>query len=141
MKGLNQHIDTAFSQAIKTLALKFKCKKNEAVLYLQFMERESKIFFYAKGTKLKQINFSQIIGSKMIGLGVTVEKLYLALHWLKSANQRQFKAEDKRISFLLFNTRLKNMALVGVCIDGKHILSYKLSDILEQFESKEQQLN
>ena len=141
MNTLKQNIDIAFSQTVSVLSEKFKRKHKDSALYLQFLERESKLFFYSKGHKPAPICFTQMMSSKMIGLGLTVEKVYMAMQWLKTICQKEIKIERiEQLSFLLFSTENLKQALVGVCIEGKHIISYHLSDVLEQFDSKQEHL-
>jgi hypothetical protein len=142
MNNKQQYIDLAFNQALQGLCDEFKADDQMSSLYVQFSLQESRLSLFTKGKKLKRISFSKMISRKMIGLGFTMEKVYMALHWLRSECQQNFKVDQaNRISFLLFCTAEKKMALIGVCVEGKHRVSYPMSDVLIQFESKEEQLN
>jgi hypothetical protein len=142
MSALQNNIDQAFCQTIENLNSQFGKKDTTSSLHLKFMEHESRLFYYAKGCTPKPIEFGRMISQKMIGLGITVEKIYMALHWLKKESQRTFKIHtNDEISLLLFTTEKMKLALVGVCIGGQLRISYPLSDLLNQFESKQEQLN
>lgn len=141
MTTLNKQINSAFHQSLSTLSKRYKIDPSNASMYLQFLEKESKLFFYSPKIEPKPINFTDMIGSKMIGLGLTIEKVYMALHWLKSVVETNFNVTQERLSFLLFSTARKNLALIGVCINGKHKLSYHFSDVIKQFNSKQEHLN
>lgn len=138
----NSSVDQAFCQALGTVSKEFQKQDTPTSFFLQFFEKESKLFFFAKGDKPHPVPFSKLIGAKMIGLGVTVEKIYMALHWLKSVCQINLSInETSDLSFLLFPTEKSKFALIGVCLNGKHLISYRLAEVLAQFDSKQEHLN
>lgn len=137
----HKHIDSAFSQSLTFLAQKYKCVGEESALYLKFQDKEPRLFFYSKSSQTQAICFSKIISSKMIGLGMTIEKIYMALYWLSTNAAKNLNINNSTISLLLFRTEQKHWALIGLCVNGKHVLSYRLGDVLQQFETKQQHLN
>lgn len=133
-------IDKAFVQAMQNLSKKHKRVLDKTVLYIEFSKSQTKLFLHTKGEQLKQIQFSELMSRKMIGLGISIEKIYMSLQWLKSICQRDNKGIES-LSFFLFSTTQTNQAVLGVCLNNKHFKSYFFSDVLKQFDSKQEHLN
>lgn len=141
MNSIHKSIDQAFLQTMNTLSKKFDSVGKDNALYLNFDNQNPQLYFFSKGNKPKPICFTQMISLSMIGLGFTVEKVYLSLNSLKKTCQKHFNLTKQRLSFLLFSTKEKGIALVGLCVNDKHHISYYLSEVLQVSNSKYEQLN
>ena len=140
MSTLKQNIDKAFYQAMQNLSSRFNRKLTQSAMYLEFLEKDTKLSFFSKSKKLEPIQFSDVMSNRMIGLGITIEKVYMSLQWLKSICQKDNKGIES-LSFFLYSTANTKQAIIGVCINSKHAKSYLFSDVLKQFDSKQEHLN
>jgi len=140
MNLIKQNIDKAFYQAMQNLSNRFNRKLTQSAMYLEFVGSDTKLSFFSKSEKLEPIQFSDVMSNKMIGLGITIEKVYMSLQWLRSICQRDNKGIES-LSFFLYSTMNTKQAVIGVCVNEKHTKSYFFSDVLKQFDSKQEHLN
>lgn len=140
MNSREEQLNAAFYQSISTLCADYNRNRKESALYLQFIEGEVTLYFFSKGHGLKPIYLSRAISPKMLGLGFTADRLIKALMWLREICQYKLKT-TKAIGFILFSTNQAKRAIIGVCLAGKHLYSYPLAEVLEQYYNQKEQLN
>lgn len=139
MNTLTQNINEAFNQTMSLLCKKYHRQQNKSALYVRFGDKCASLYLFSEGKEPKPLFFKQILSRKMIGLGITTKKVYKALSWLKLKCQEKMKKPE--LALLLFTTDKTKQAFVSVCHDGKHLISYRMSDVLERFDLKQERMN
>lgn len=129
---INQDFRSSLNKAVQ----KAKMNLSQTGFLLQFFKDQSYLFLYEKAKQPQKAHFTQLIGQKMIALGITASDLSHAFLWLKSICRINHNLpKSTPISFLIFDSKAQNAVIIGVCVNGSHIESFQLWDLINQYRN------
>lgn len=134
--NLKEIINQDFKSSLKKAAKKAKMDITKAFFSIQITPEMTYLFIH-QGGRYKQLHFTELIGQKIIALGMTPVEIYRVFDWLKKiCCINHYVEKDASICFVIYEPKDSNRAVVAFMANNKHVESFELWDLIREYRKK-----
>jgi len=135
-------IQLAFQEAIELISKDLGLKKEKVQLYVKCTDKHVKMMARNKKREIKEVPLERMIGTKMMVLRMTAEKLNIFFRTVQIAFVRSGNLPDPdAVSLVLYFSKVAKEIVVTICVGTKPEKKFPISELMRETGLAAEELN